>query len=116
VRDQDFRKTAFQTLDGLMEWVALPFGLCNEQATFHRMINDILRDFVHKFVIVYLDDVCIYSRTLEEHMEQLRLVPQRLKEEGLKSRLKKCYFGLQKMEYLGYTVLAGKISVSTKKV
>jgi hypothetical protein len=68
------------------------------------------------FVTVYLDDVCIYSRTLEEHLEHLRLVLQRLKEEGLKLRLKKCFFGLQEMEYLGYTVSAGNISVSTKKV
>jgi hypothetical protein len=61
-----------------------------------RMMNDILRDF-----IVNLDDVSIYSRTLEEHMEHLRFVLQRFKEEGLKLRLKKCYFGLQEMEYLG---------------
>jgi hypothetical protein len=116
VRDHDIHKTAFQTLDGLMEWVAMPFGLCNARAPFQRMMNDILRDFLHKFVIVYLDDVCIYSRTLEEHLEHLRLVLQRFKEEGLKLRLKKCFFGLQEMEYLGYTVSAGKISVSTKKV
>jgi hypothetical protein len=99
-----------------MEWVAMPFGLCNAPATFHRMMNDILRDFLHKFVTVYLDDVCIYNRTLEEHLEHLRLVLQRFKQEGLKLRLKKCFFGLQEMEYLGYTVSAGKISVSTKKV
>jgi hypothetical protein len=80
------------------------------------MMNDILRDFLHKFVTVYLDDVCIYSRTLEEHLEHLRLVLHRFKEEGLKLRLKKCFFGMQEMEYLGYTVSAGKISVSTKKV
>jgi hypothetical protein len=80
------------------------------------MMNDILRDFLHEFVIVYLDDVCIYSRTPEEHVEHLRLVLQRFKEEGLKLRLKRCFFGLQEMEYLGYTVSAGKISVSTKKV
>jgi hypothetical protein len=99
-----------------MEWVATPFGLCNAPATFQRMMNDILRDFLHKFVTVYLDDVCIYSRSLEEHLEHLRLVLQRFKEEGLNLRLKKCFFGLQEMEYLGYTVSAGKISVSTKKV
>jgi hypothetical protein len=116
VRDEDIHKTAFQTPDGLMEWVAMPFGLCNAPATFQRMMNDILRDFLHKFFIVYLDDVCIYTRTLEEHLEHLCLVLQRFKEEGLKLRLKKCFFGLQEMEYLGYTVLAGKISVSTKKV
>jgi hypothetical protein len=109
VRDQDIHKTAFQTHDGLMEWVAMPFGLCNAPATFQRMMNDILRDFLHKFVTVYLDDVCIYSRTLEEHLEHQRLVLQRFKEEGLKLRLKKCLFGLQEMEYLGYTVYAGKI-------
>jgi hypothetical protein len=116
VRDQDIHKTAFQTPDGLMEWVAMPFGLCNAPATFQRMMNDILRDFLHKCMIVYLDDVCIYSRTLEEHLEHLRLVLHRFKEEGLKLRLKKCFFGLQEMEYLGYTVSAGKLSVSTKKV
>jgi hypothetical protein len=116
VRDQDVHKTAFQTHDGLLEWVAMPFGLCNAPATFQRMMNDIFRDFLHKFVTVYLDDVCIYSRTLDEHLEHLRLVLQRFKQEGLKLRLKKCFFGLQEMEYLGYTVSAGKISVSTKKV
>jgi hypothetical protein len=116
VRDHDVHKTAFQTPNGLMEWVAMPFGMCNAPATFQRMMNDILRDFLHKFGIVYLDDVCIYSRTMEEHPEHLRLVLQRFKEEGLKLRLKKCFFGLQEMEYLGCTVSAGKISVSTKKV
>jgi hypothetical protein len=74
VRDQDIHTTAFQTLDGLMEWVTMPFGMCNAQATFQRMMNDILREFLHMFVTVYLDDVCIYSRTLEEHLEHLRLV------------------------------------------
>jgi hypothetical protein len=83
VHDKDIHKTAFQTLDGLMEWVAMPFGLCNALATFQRMMNDILRDVLHKFVTVYLDDVCICTRTLEEHLAHLRLVLQRFKEEGL---------------------------------
>jgi hypothetical protein len=87
VRDREVHETAFQTPDGLMEWVAMPFGLCNAPATFKRMMNGILRDFLHKFVTVYLDDVCVYSRTLEEHQEHLRLALQRLKEEGLKLRL-----------------------------
>jgi hypothetical protein len=80
------------------------------------MVNDILRDFLQKFVTVYLDDVGVYIRTLKEYMDHLRLVFQRFKEEGLKLRLKKRFFGLQKMEFLGYTVSARKISVSTKKV
>jgi hypothetical protein len=115
-RDQNVHKTAFQTHDGLMEWVAMPFALCNAPTTFQKMMNDILRDFLHKFVTVYLDDVCIFSRTMEEHLEHLRLGLQPFKEEGLKLRLNKCFFGLQEMEYVGYTMSAGKISVSTKNV
>jgi hypothetical protein len=80
------------------------------------MMNDILRDFLDKFVTVYLDDVCVYNRTLDGHMEHLQRVRQRVKEEGLKLRLKKCFFGLHDMEHLSYSVSAAKISVSTKKV
>jgi hypothetical protein len=80
------------------------------------MMNGILRDFLHKFVTVYLDDVCVFSCTQDEHLEHMRMVLQRFKEDGLKLRLKKCFFGLQEMEYLGYKVSDGKIPVSTKKV
>jgi hypothetical protein len=70
-----------------MEWVAMPFGFCNALATLQRMMNDILRDLLHKFVTVYPDDAYVYSRTLDEHMEHLRQVLQRFKEEGSKLRL-----------------------------
>jgi hypothetical protein len=116
VRKQDIHKTAFQTHNGMMEWVAMPFGMRNAPATFQRMINDILRDFLYKFDTIYLDDVSVFSRTMEEHLKHLRLVLQRFKEVGLKLRLKKCFFGLQWIEYMGYTVSPGKICVSTKKV
>jgi hypothetical protein len=99
-----------------MEWDAMPFELCNTPATFQRMMNDILCDFLHKFVIVYLDDVRVFNRMLDKHMERMRLVLQCFKEEDLKSRLKKCFFRQQEMEYLGYTVLARKVSVSTRKL
>jgi hypothetical protein len=99
-----------------MEWVAIPFGLRNAPATFQRIMNNILRDFLHEFVTVYLDDVCIYNRILNEHLERQRLVLHRFKDESLKLRLNTCFFGLQEMEYLGYTVSASKISVSTRKV
>jgi hypothetical protein len=74
VRDKDVHKTTSHTPYGLMEWVAMPFGLCNAPATFHRMMNDILSDILQKFVTIYLDDVCIYYRTLDEHLAHLRLV------------------------------------------
>jgi hypothetical protein len=115
VRDHDVHKIAFQTPDGFIEWVAMPFGLCYAQATFQRMMNDILRDFLHTFVIAYLDDICVNNCTLEDHPENLRMVIQRFKKEGLKLRLKKCFFGLHEMKYLGYTMSAGKNSVSTRK-
>jgi hypothetical protein len=83
VRDHDIHWTAFQTLDGLMESVATPFGMCNVSATFERMMNDILLDFLHKFVTVYLDDVCVFCRMMEGYLEHLRIVLQRFKEEGL---------------------------------
>jgi hypothetical protein len=84
------------------------------------MMIGILRDFLHRLVTIYLDDVCIYNRTQDEDMEHMRLVLQRFKKEGLKLRLKKCFFGLQEMvpggKILGYTVSGGKISVSAKNV
>jgi hypothetical protein len=94
VREKNVHKTAFQTLDDMMKWVAMPFGLCHAPSTFKRMMNDILRDFLHKFVTVYLDDVCIYRRTRDEHLEHLRMVLQRFKDGGFISRLKKCFLGL----------------------
>jgi hypothetical protein len=111
VRYDDVHKTAFYTPDGLMEWVAMPFGTCNTPATFQRMMNDILHDFLHKFGTFYLDDVCIYIYTMKEHVEHMRLVLQRLKEEGSMLRLKKCFLSLREMKYLGYTVSAGKMYV-----
>jgi hypothetical protein len=68
----------------------MPFGLCNGRATFQRMINDIMRNFIHKFVNVCLDDACVYSRTLDELLEHMHCVLQRFKE-GLKLRLKKFF-------------------------
>jgi hypothetical protein len=62
VRDEDVHKTAYQTLDGLMEWIAMSFGMCNAPATFQQMMNDILRDFLHNFVTAYLDNLRVYNR------------------------------------------------------
>jgi hypothetical protein len=79
------------------------------------MMNDILRGFLHKFVIVNLDDVCVFNRTLDEHLEQLRLVLQLFREYSLKLCLKKRFFGLQEMEYLGYTISEGKYLFQQRK-
>jgi hypothetical protein len=64
-----------------MKWVAVPFDMCNAFATFQQMLNDILGDFLHKLIIVNLDDLCVCNRTCEDHLEYLRLVLQSLKED-----------------------------------
>jgi hypothetical protein len=71
----------------MMEWVDMPFGVCNAPPTVQRMMNNIVRDLLHKFVTVYLDDVDVCTCTPEEHLQHLRLVLQCFKEEGLKLRL-----------------------------
>jgi hypothetical protein len=68
----------------MMEWIAMPFGLCKAPATFQRLMNGILRDVLHKLVSVYLDGVCVYTCTLKEYLEHLRLLLLRFEEEGLK--------------------------------
>jgi small nuclear ribonucleoprotein (snRNP)-like protein len=97
VREEELHKTTFQTPHSLMEWVAIPFGMCNATTTYQHMMNDTQRDFLHKLVTVYLNDVRVYIRTLEEHLEHLRLVLQCLKEDDLKLRR---FFGLQKSTWV----------------
>ena len=92
------------------------FGLCNAPATFQRVMNTILRESLDKFVLVFLDDILIYSRTKEEHLEHIREVLHRLRSEKLFGRLKKCDFFRTEVEYLGFDVSAEGIKPSLSKV
>jgi transposase InsO family protein len=99
---KDRPKTAFRTRYGHYEFNVMPFGLTNAPATFQTLMNDIFRDLLDVCVIVYLDDILIYSKNKEEHEQQLRQVLQRLKDHQLFAKLSKCTFFSDSIEYLGH--------------
>jgi len=98
----DVSKTTFKTKFGLFEWLVMPFGLSNAPATFMRLINDIFRMHLGKIVIIYLDDILIFSKTWDEHVQHIRIVFEILREYHLQVKEKKSFFGQTKFQYLGF--------------
>jgi hypothetical protein len=98
-----------------MEWVAMPFGLCNAPTSFQRMMSDNLREFLHKLVTVIFDDICVDNRTLDEHMEHLRIVLQLFKEACLKLRLESVSSVFMRWSTWATQCLLGKCQFRHKK-
>ena len=109
-------KTAFTTHVGLYEFEVMPFGLCNAPATFQRLMENILHSLIGKSCLVYLDDVLVLGRTLEEHAENLEAVLSRIRAAGLKLKPSKCNLARKEVEYLGYCVSAKGVATDPKKV
>jgi hypothetical protein len=95
--------------------MVMPFGLCNAPATFMRVMNDVLRPFLDDFVIVYLDDILIFSKSREEHIEHVKRFLDVLRKEQLFLKLSKCEFGKTSLIYLGHIVGGGELKIDPSK-
>ncbi|XP_052726015.1 uncharacterized protein LOC128194444 [Vigna angularis] len=116
VKEDDIQKTAFRSRYGHYEYVVMPFGVTNAPAIFMDYMNRIFRPYLDKFVVVFIDDILIYSKTQAEHEEHLRAVLTVLREKELYAKLSKCEFWMKEVQFLGHVVSAGGISVDPAKV
>jgi hypothetical protein len=116
IRPSDIPKTAFTTRYGLYEYTVMSFGLTNAPAYFMYLMNKIFMEYLDKFVVVFIDDILIYSKNEEEHEEHLRLVLQKLGEHELYAKFSKCEFWLKEVAFLGHIITNRGIAVDPSKV
>ncbi|GKC40556.1 reverse transcriptase domain-containing protein [Tanacetum coccineum] len=116
VREEDIPKTAFRTRYGHFEFTVMPFGLTNAQAIFMDLMNCVYKPYLDKFVIVFIDDILIYSKSEEEHEVHLKTIFDLLKKEKLYAKFSKCEFWLQEVQFLGHVVNRDCIQVDPSKV
>jgi RNase H-like domain found in reverse transcriptase/Reverse transcriptase (RNA-dependent DNA polymerase)/Integrase zinc binding domain/Integrase core domain/Chromo (CHRromatin Organisation MOdifier) domain/Retroviral aspartyl protease len=116
IRQDDEWKTAFRTRYGSFEYRVMPFGLTNAPATFQHFMNDIFRDLLDQFVVVYLDDILVFSENAEQHEEHVRTVLKRLRDNGLALKAEKCEFDVDTVEFLGYVISPDGVTMDRAKV
>ena len=116
IKEGDDWKIPFHTRYGYFEYNVMPFGLTNAPAVFQHMMNDIFREHLDDFVVIYLDDILIFSKNEEEHEKHVRLVLEKLRERGLYAKLEKCLFHQTEMEFLGFIATTDGLKMDPKKV
>ncbi|XP_057494185.1 uncharacterized protein LOC130779535 [Actinidia eriantha] len=116
VHEQDISKTAFRSRWGHYEFLVMPFGLTNAPAAFMDLMNRIFSPFLDQFVIVFIDDILIYSPTREEHGQHLQIVLQTLRDHGLYAKYSKCEFWLPEVKFLGHVVSGDGVAVDSSKI
>ena len=116
MEETSIQKTAFRTNQGHFEFLVMPFGMRNAPATFQRLMNKVFADNIGKFIVVYLDDILIFSRNLDEHWQHLRWALEKLREAKLYGRLHKCEFLKDQVDYLGFEVSPDGIKASPGKI
>jgi hypothetical protein len=116
IRASDILKTAFSTRYGLYEYLVMSFGLTNAPAYFMYLMNSVFMPELDKFVVVFIDDILVYSKNEEEHASHLHIVLQRLREHRLYAKLSRCDFWLKEIKFLGHTISQADIAVDPDKV
>jgi hypothetical protein len=116
IRASDIPKTAFSTRYGLYEFLVMSFGLTNAPAYFMYLMNSVFMPELDKFVVLFIDDIPVYSKNEEEHARHLHVVLQRLREHRLYAKLSKCDFWLKEIKFLGHTISQAGIAVGPDKV